>query len=56
MATTIPTNGKEALHDERPRRNRAVHDYEYIQIQFDYYGMIVIKIQLHCIHSLVKNI
>jgi len=23
MATTIPTNGKEALHDERPRRNPA---------------------------------
>ena len=25
---------------------RAVHDYKYIQIQFDYYGMIVIKIHL----------
>ena len=25
---------------------RAVHDYEYIQIQFDYYGMIMIKIHL----------
>ena len=35
---------------------RAVHDYEYIQIQFDYYGMIMIKIQLQCIHSLVKYI
>jgi len=36
--------------------SRAVYDYEYIQIQFDYYGMIIIKIQLQCIHSLVKYI
>ena len=35
---------------------RAVHDYEYIQIQYDYYGMIIITIQLWCIHSLAKYI
>ena len=35
---------------------RAVHDYEYIQIQFDYYGMIMITIQLRCIHSSAKYI
>ena len=36
--------------------NRAVHDYEYIQIQYDYYGMIIITIQLWCSHSLAKYI
>jgi hypothetical protein len=34
------------------RVSRADHDYEYIQIQYDYYGTITITIQLHCIHSL----
>ena len=35
---------------------RVVHNYEHIQIQFDYYRMSMIKIQLQCIHSLVKYI
>jgi hypothetical protein len=32
---------------------RAVHDYEYIQIQFNNYGIIMIKIWLQCcnLHS-----
>ena len=35
---------------------RAVHDYKYIQIQFNNYGIIMIKIWLQCIHSLAKYI
>ena len=44
------SNNKVIVHD------RAVHDYEYIWIQFDYYGMIMITIQLRCIHSWAKFI
>jgi len=35
---------------------RAVHDYEYIQIQYEYYGVITMTIWLQHIQFLVEYI